>query len=452
MDFSFQGTYQKIEFKRFYFSNSAMFKPIGYGWTHNFNTYLKVMPGSNTILLLTPAGKVQVFNRHNGMTYFLSTSGKSSYIWSSSDSYPESGSIYKWREDSGTDYIYQYAYSNSGSDIWRLKRIEYTSGQHLKFSYATQSSDTIQRMYDATSNRGADFQYNDGEIQKVTMDSGNTIGYQYDGNSNLALVTQNGGTYYKYYYTESRYLHFVTRVDNKAGQVVEELSYDGNHRAIGEVNSDHTYQVTYGNTAGEVTLTDLNNSIANNIVFDTRTHRVLQSDQCLSSCSGMGGRGLLYDGHNNKIINENNTGITQSFYDWHNNFKGSILLSSLDRTTGSFTDDFTDPDVNALYWKAPNAKTSWVMLPNHILLLKPVGGDSFYFSSKGLVSLKGNFEIDLKYHIVKDGSNPYTPMTMGRLSMFVVSESEEDTWVKLDVGHETTPVQNKILFGQHIEG
>ena len=339
--------------------------------------------------------------------------------------------VLKWKKYDGAVYVYAH-YGEADNVQYRLWRIDYPSGQKIKFDYAPEYPVRMTRLYDPVSNRGADFIYNgDGMITEIVVGSDHLY-YDIQGENQLVEVRRNANIYYSYLYGDSRFPGSITGVLDANDNFVEEISYYDDNRAMYTVTAEHSYFIEYSE-AGATKLTDLNTGIATNVNYDTDTHRLLASDQCFGSCSFTGGGEYLYDGRNNRVISSTEDSITQSFYDSSNNQTGKVLLSSWNKVIDAgLVDEFNLPGVDALNWiidpvTKPHGR--WEMIPNHVLELKPHLGESrqnIFFTSKDRIRLleDRDFMVRLKYNVPL--ANPTN------LHLIIASAANpSQTWVEL---------------------
>jgi len=426
-DFSFQGTHQRIEFTRYYFHTFGIKKPLGYGWNHNFNSWLKLTTNVYgwvvKIGMMSPDGTVLVF-RHdniyspNRSNRFISTTGYSSTV-----EYDPANPRYIWKKFDGSQYIY-----NTSGD---LIEIDYSSGQRVQLIY---TGGLLSQIKDPVSGRGAAISYDGSNNISQIQAGADTFTYSYN-SENLSSVRKNGETLYTYLYGIIEYPHNLTSVMDREGKFIEEITYDlASNRAVTVSSPEEMLLIEYGSTPGITKVTDLNRNTTNTIYYDPATHALLASGGCSGSCASSSGGEYLYDGNGNKALVKNNNTIQVSTYDQYNNLVNKTYLSSLSKASGSVIDDFQGSQINQLYWRAIAGEGgSYEFLPGHLLQLKAIGQNEIDFSSKDRITLDGDFfEVNLNYKNPPPGSD--LGLYYGaKFKLMLISTKSEDNFVKLSI-------------------
>jgi len=427
VDFVFQGSYQKVEFTRSYYNTWTNNKPLGYGWSHSFNSHLYWDETNSTIKIIAPDGRTRFFINPSNSNYYP-TDGNDSYVntqLTDPDALAAGASgIISWRLNDGTVYVYTHFNSpytgypvNSQTTsspyiyTYTLFSVIYPSGQKIRVTYDSSDEFKVAKIYDPISQRKADFDYDgNGRISHIDIGS-HHVDYTIDGSTNLTTVNMDDAALYSYIYISGS--HNVEYFKDAKGNSLEEITYwtsDSRlNRAMYVHTREHEYYLQYNDTAGTAKIEDLQTGIESNISYDLMTQQLLSTDKCLGSCPSAAGGTYLYDGYNNRTIEKNNTSITQSFYDYNSNLKSTVKLSSLSWVDGDdeFTDHFTDPDVNALNWRVTSQTGgTWQIYNGTNLRIMPSSQEVF-FSSQDRVELQDDFTVTLKYNVGIQASNHF---------------------------------------------
>ena len=441
-DFVLQGSFEPIRFERFYYNTWSLHKPLGYGWTHNFNTYLKEFD-NNTVGIITPTGGALIFKRsYSTENKFYSSSGDSSYLACQTkvgtyDYCTSSNDTYLWKKYDGTEYTFA-EYKNNQISAGKLNQIKYSSGQVLQFSY-----DGMQliQITETMSGKHIDLSYDSGHITQIQIGS-ISFNYDYDNDENLHSVSNNGQIINSYLYgiigEDYSYKHSMTAVLDSEGNFIEEIQYFTDNTVQYVFNVSKKYRIDYKNNSGLTEVTNIDTGEKNNIKYDPASLRLLSSDDCLGSCSSAKGAEYLYDSHNNRILSKNNDSIVISSFDQFNNLRTRENYSYLIRNKGSISLDFSKPEIFPLFFSSIPGQETKYEISNNILKIKAsavfLGNRRIDFASKNRISLKGNFQVILNYDL---DPTKYTLTDGSHIALKLVSESSEDTWLRMFAGQES---------------
>jgi YD repeat-containing protein len=171
-DLNISGKGLPLQFVRTYNSQDTIRKPLGYGWTHSYNTTL-VENADGSVTELAPDGKRLVFTK-NADGSFTAPKGVQDILTKAQDG------TYKLAKKNGMEWHF----ANGG----KLQKISDPNGNALLFSYDA-SSGRLSRITDS-SGRDSLLEYDtSGRLTKVTDPAGRTVSYGYDPAGNLATVT-----------------------------------------------------------------------------------------------------------------------------------------------------------------------------------------------------------------------------------------------------------------------
>ncbi len=196
-----------IVFERFYNSHVRKDGPLGYGWTHSFNHYLKFFDETgngktNSIVWVDGTASTNTFTvagTANGVpTNTTLTNPKGIYVTARREANGE----YRIREKGGLTLYFANVPGKAG-DTARLLRLVDRNGNTLRMNY---NGDKLASVQDDL-NRRLTFHYDNGDqhITRITDWSGRTFRYTYANNnlvrvdSPLAVDGQINSTTYAYY-------------------------------------------------------------------------------------------------------------------------------------------------------------------------------------------------------------------------------------------------------------
>jgi len=218
-----------FEFTRTYNSSENISGPLGRGWTHSYNIYLKLDTEDENYIWLAKIkdeqGKGYLFRR-NLLTddNFIDQSGEYSTL-----TWDDDNNIYTWVKKNGTKYIFSF----NGE----IKEIKDRNDNSMKFTY--DSNHRLTKVTD-TAGRAINFTYDaNNRITKLTDSLNRSFTYNYDASGNLIKVIDPQGNSVTYQYDSN---HLLTRKTNAKGESTY-FTYDSNGRCTsssGENNLNHT--------------------------------------------------------------------------------------------------------------------------------------------------------------------------------------------------------------------
>lgn len=187
-DISLPGKGLALNFTRNYNSQDALNNgPVGYGWTHNYNTSLRFDPES-TVTVFYPEGKRETF----------------AYAGSNNYNSPE-GVLEKLNKN--TDGTYTLTFVNQ--DKFNYDASGRLTGQADKYGNTTSltyDSDGYLNSIANPGSRSLTFTYTNGRITKVQDNAGRFIEYGYDAAGNLTTVKDLNGKTTTYTYDSGHQL------------------------------------------------------------------------------------------------------------------------------------------------------------------------------------------------------------------------------------------------------
>jgi hypothetical protein len=198
---------QQLTFKRFYNSQAERPGPMGYGWSHNFQVSLTppcLQIGNQCHLKIEEESGRGVYFKEGGDNIWQGAYGEDTRVVQTADGY-------EWRRTNGM--LYHFALGGE------LQWIEDEVGNRLMLTY---TDGRLQSISDQSSTRGLTLQYNsDDRIDHITgpvtpaVSDGIWVGYDYDGEGNLAAVSYADGSGFHYIYADPHDLHNLTEKKNR---------------------------------------------------------------------------------------------------------------------------------------------------------------------------------------------------------------------------------------------
>ena len=226
-DLSLPGIGLAFSFERGYNSQaasdaSALSGPLGFGWSHSYNTYLTVASGNVTVNL--GDGKTESY-APNGAGGFTAQYGVFDTLSANTG-----GTYSLTRKDRTT---YNFDVSN------RLASIVDKNGNTVLMGY---SSSMLTRITD-TAGRNIGLSYDaSNRITKITDPIGRTVQFTYDAAGNLATAQDANGNITAYVYDA---YHQMTSVTDPRGNVLVTNVYDVAKRVVNSQRDAKNGQTTY---------------------------------------------------------------------------------------------------------------------------------------------------------------------------------------------------------------
>lgn len=236
-DLSIPTLGQPLSFERTYNSLATLTstvvysRPLGYGWTHNYDINLTFPTGPsgepNTAILQAPRGSRMRFIDNGDGTY---------------DAFP---GVWATITQTGvlTTAVYTVTAANQEAfvfnDLGKITQRIDPQGNTTVFSRT--NGITLTRVIDPSGTRHLDFGYDgQGRLTSVTDHTGRSVGYGYDALDNLTVMTDTRGLTWSYVYTspppytgDAHLLHQIIDPDNRA---VEQTFFDDQGRATRQLD------------------------------------------------------------------------------------------------------------------------------------------------------------------------------------------------------------------------
>lgn len=219
----------KMKLERFYSSYKLDGGSLGKGWRTNFDKKLELT--AYRIAAVRDQGDTITFTRDlskNDQQWKAAGSRfeqlhKTESGWelvlsdNSVETYDADGRLVEYRELNGYHQVLVYSESDTrGSNQGKLLRVDDNFGQSLAFEYER------------------------GRMTKAFANGNLLSSYQYDDFDNLVKVFEADNTperlsdnpFKRYQYTDSRFAHALTRIENADGETLHNIAYDAQGRAI----------------------------------------------------------------------------------------------------------------------------------------------------------------------------------------------------------------------------
>lgn len=267
-DFNIPTAGQPLRFERSYNSytvaNSPVYtRPLGYGWTHNYDLDLTFAPGE--VQLKAPHGSRMRFIDNGDDTY-------SPYfgVWAEMVS-----------SGSGATAVYTVTAANQETFVFNhLGRwIRHLDPKGNETTLTRTNGVTLTRVTGPTGQRWLDFSYDtQGRLSTVTDHAGRQVSYSYDANDNLITVTDTRGNTWGYSYNANHLLQEVIDPENK---LIERTLYDGQGRAIRQEDGvgNVVIEITYL-SSGQRLITDHGRQSSD--IYDPATNLLIKQTDALN--------------------------------------------------------------------------------------------------------------------------------------------------------------------------
>ncbi|MFH2048311.1 MAG: DUF6531 domain-containing protein [bacterium] len=319
---------KKIQFERFYNSQSDNSENLGHGWSNSYSINMSQLDLSNVthFRIGDSSGRGYYFKQGVGNRWDGAFKEKS-YILAEVDN------TYTWYKTDGSTY----GFNSQGQLFWmedslgNLQNITYYPSGLLK-TVTDVSSGRVLTFYD--SNNDLLIDYITGPITPTVPD-GIWVTYGYDANSNLTSVTYADGSGFIYEYNDANDIHNLTAKKDALGRVISSWTYDAQDRAISSTSRDpeKTVTIDYSNleTNSTIDVTDAygvtrTNTISYYDVHFPKITNVTGPGDC-TSCMGEMPIRYAYDSQLNVTEKEYANGTISKYenYDDHGNPQTVIL-------------------------------------------------------------------------------------------------------------------------------
>jgi len=222
-DLSLDGLGLPLGHSRYYNSRSALSGTIGFGWTASFSEHLTFETGKT---ILHKADGAEVHFIDNGQGKFVSETDKVRVIE------PVVGGGYSLKEPDGR----VLSFDGTG----KLVRITDRNGNTQNLAYSSGKLASVEDNF----GRRLEFVYGgDGKLATLTTPIG-PVGYTYDGQGNLTIVTKPDQTTRTYLYEDPNDVHNLTGILNEKSIRSLTVQYDSQDRAVSSQGAGGTKSVS----------------------------------------------------------------------------------------------------------------------------------------------------------------------------------------------------------------
>jgi YD repeat-containing protein len=237
-----------LTFEAHYNSRSQTLGPLGYGWTHTYDSSLDPayqIEGKDFVRIVDQTGRAHYFLEEAPGSYKGAFNERTHVMLEAGD--------YVWYRLDGT----RYGFLSSGELMW----IDDEKKNRLELAYDAQGRlDTVTDT--ATGRVLILYYYADGLLDYIegpatpAVPDGIWVSYSYDANQNLTAVTYADGSGFTYAYTDPTDIHNLTEKTDKLNHLLNTWSYDDEDRALSKfgVEGKGVTNITYvSDTQVEVT-------------------------------------------------------------------------------------------------------------------------------------------------------------------------------------------------------
>ncbi len=351
IDFSFTRTYNN--------QAGQADGPLGFGWTHSYNVYLKEDTAANTVKIKDEEAKGYIFS--------LNTDGIYIPQWGEYSTLAKNANGFVWTKKDGKAYIFDL----SG----RFVQIRDRNNNAVNLSYDGQNHLTV---ITDTASRVVNLSYNsDGRISGLTDMAGRTISYSYDASGNLTTVTDPLGHTIAYEYDSN---HNITKKIDALGKAVS-FTYDDKNRCTSSTAEDNVGLTTlsFDPDNKKTTITDSRGNV---------TTQYYNDDLMITkTVNAQGGEVLsIWDPNFNFVSRADELGHTAAM---QYNSKGNLI--KVTDPAGNGTSFAYEPNYNLIQSStdALNNVTTYIRDANGnlITITDPLNNSTRYaYNSKGLVT------------------------------------------------------------------
>ena len=295
-DLAVSGTGLSFIFNRYYNSLDSYSGPLGPGWSHTYNVFLRQDPTSGTVTIKQPDGSSVTFSRSASGTYTAATIGLFDHLQQNTD-----GSFTLVRHNQVTLH-----FAANG----RLGSVADTNGNTQTLTYSAAGdlasiTDTTGRVF--TLNYNANH-----KLLSVSDPTKRTVLYMYDAKGNLASCTNAAGGVTTYVYDAASR---VISAMNPVGVTYVQNMFDANGRVTLQTNGRgaSTHFAYNTPTTGTTTITDGNGN--------TLLHVYDAAYRLITSIDGAGSTSTFsYDANNDTTsVTDGNGNMTSFTYDQNGN-------------------------------------------------------------------------------------------------------------------------------------
>ena len=232
-DLSIPTLGQPLRFERAYNSLATVTdtvvysKPLGYGWTHNYDINLTI--ATDTLTLKAPHGSRMRFADNGDGTYSAAPG-----VWATlTKSGVSTTTVYTVTAANQETFVF--------NDLGNL--LTRSDPQKNTTVFSRTNGITLTRVTGPSGQRYLDFDYDSqGRLISVTDHANRSVEYGYDTLDNLTVMTDTRGLTWTYIYTGDHLLHEIIDPD---GRTIEKTFYDAQGRAYLQLDG-------LGNTVAEI--------------------------------------------------------------------------------------------------------------------------------------------------------------------------------------------------------
>ncbi|MFH1985623.1 MAG: RHS repeat-associated core domain-containing protein [Pseudomonadota bacterium] len=282
-----------LSFRRSYNSRSTVDGPLGFGWTHSYNTALQVVDGDHVAVLRGDGGMTPY--ARDATNVYRAAYGPSAGITKTFDA-----TVFTGWELNRSDGI-RNVFDTSGKLVSIVSKglttsLTYDANGRLSTVTDTGSGRTLSLAYTA-----------EGRIDAITgpvtgaVPSGKYVDYDYDANGNLTDVVYADGSGFVYAYADPGDVHNLTQKSDRSGHTLTTWNYDASDRVIASYSRDlGAISFDYVNARQTVITDGYGKQVTQSIIIKdgkALASTVTGDAACTSGCGQTGPVRYAYDDH-----------------------------------------------------------------------------------------------------------------------------------------------------------
>lgn len=215
-----------FSFTRAYNSLGGVVSALGPNWQHTFDRSITLSADGKLASVLRADGKTLSFS--NTVAGWVTSSDIKDVLTPQMEG---GGQLTGWTYQSSIDGSIE-SYNSAG----KLTQLKQMNGQLVNLTY-DDAGKLLTRITDNWGNALILARGPNARIASLTDGAGNITRYAYDSNDNLALVTYPDGKSIRYLYENATYTHLLTGLIDENGERYASWSYDGQGRAVSNVQA-----------------------------------------------------------------------------------------------------------------------------------------------------------------------------------------------------------------------
>ncbi|WP_445989993.1 DUF6531 domain-containing protein [Chromobacterium haemolyticum] len=215
-----------FSFTRAYNSLGGVVSALGPNWQHTFDRSITLSADGKLASVLRADGKTLSFS--NTVAGWVTSSDIKDVL---TPQMAGGGQLTGWTYQSSIDGSIE-SYNSAG----KLTQLKQMNGQLVNLTY-DDAGKLLTRITDNWGNALILARGPNARIASLTDGAGNITRYAYDSNDNLALVTYPDGKSIRYLYENATYTHLLTGLIDENGERYASWSYDGQGRAVSNVQA-----------------------------------------------------------------------------------------------------------------------------------------------------------------------------------------------------------------------